>query len=60
MRYEQCLLTLTNAEVMYSLEISSEDSVLLSRIGRALNLAFDVVSFAEEGVPIIKHFLVLV
>lgn len=29
-------------------------------VGRALNLAFDVVAFAEESEPVVQYFLVLV
>jgi hypothetical protein len=34
--------------------------LLFSGVSRALDLAFDVVSLAEESEPVIEHFLVLV
>ena len=33
---------------------------LFSGVSRTLNLALDVVSFAEESEPVVQHLLVLV
>ena len=45
---------------MIAIKLWSNDHVLSLRIGCAFNFAFDVISLAEEGMPIVQHFLVLV